>query len=291
MYPYFEKVVGLLKSLSLQVGIASNGTDFKKIENICHLLGKKDWVRLSLDAGIDKTFQKIHHPRIKVTLDEIMAGVRKMRQKNSDIQIGYSFLIIGDDKKVNKVPLAKNIGEIALAARLAKENGFNYLSLKPFINPEGSRETTLSKKNSKEIKTEIKKARELEDDNFKVIESINLLCFYDKNLEKAMRRQPRTCHAQFFRQVVMPAGICSCSLWRGFANTKIIDSNQKITNEYYQKLHQNRKKLIADLNAKEICKKVNCLYAPLNCWIETLVNSPEKIEELKPINDFGDYFL
>lgn len=291
LYPYFEEVVKFLKGLSLQIGIVSNGTNMKKIENICELLDKKDWVRLSLDAGTNSTFQKIHQPRIKITLEEIMAQVKKMRQKNSNVQMGFSFLIIGDNKKVNKVVLANNIKEIVSAAKLAKENGFSYLSLKPFISPEGERSTTISKSNLAEIKQEIKKAKALENKNFKVIESINLRCFYDKGLKKMMQKQPRMCHAQFFRSIVIPAGVFGCSLWRGFQSTKISQSNQKLDKNYYCNLYQNRGKLTKSFNAKKNCEKVSCLYAPLNCWIEDLIKSPAKIKTLKAIADIPDFFL
>lgn len=291
LYPYFEEVVKFLKSLSLQVGIVSNGTDLKKIENICYLLNKKDWVRLSLDAGTNDVFQKIHRPQKKITLDEVMVGVKKMRQKNSNFQMGYSFLIIGDDKIVNSILLTNNVKEISLAATLAKEAGFTYLSLKPFISPEGFRETTISQKNLREIKQEIKKAKKIEDDNLKIIESINLNCFYDEELKTIMQVQPKICHAQFFRSVVIPTGIYSCSMWRGFDWSKIINTNQKITKEYYKQFNQNQKNIISNFNVQEICKEINCLYAPFNCWVEDLINSPEKIKTLKPIDDFNDYFL
>lgn len=291
LYPHFEEVVKFLKGLPLQVGIASNGTNIKKIENICDLLGSKDWVRLSLDAGTDETFLKIHRPRVGTTLNEIMSAVKRMRQKNNKFQMGYSFLLIGDNKKVNGVVLAKNIQEIVPAAKLAKENGFDYLSLKPFISPEGARATTISQKNLQEIKAEIKKAKELEDESFKVVESINLLCFYDKALARAMQKQPQMCHVQFFRSVVIPAGVFGCSLWRGFNSTKIAETNQKTGKAFYQKLNQNRQKLLKSFSARKNCQKVSCLYAPLNCWIEDLIKSPEKIKELKPIADVPDFFL
>lgn len=291
LYPYFEEAVRFLKSLRLQVGVVSNGTKLEKIENISHLLGPKDWVRLSLDAGKDETFQKIHCPRIKIKLEEILAGIKKIRRKNPKLQLGFSFLIIGDKKFVNKIPLADNIKEISLAAELAKEAGFNYISLKPFIDPEGARKTSISPQNLKEIKKEIKKARKFESKNFKVIESINLLCFYDSNLKKIMQNQSKTCHAQFFRGVVIPAGIFSCSLWRGFNSTKIGETNQKIDKNYYGTVYRSRKKILKTFDAQNICREVSCLYAPLNCWIEELINSPEKIKELKPVPDFSDYFL
>lgn len=291
LYPYFEEAVKFLKALSLQVGIVSNGTKLEKIENICRLLGLKDWVRLSLDAGKEETFQKMHQPRVKIKLEEIMAQVKEIRKKNPKLQLGFSFLIIGDKKYVGKALLTNNIEEISLAAKIAKESGFNYLSLKPFIEPEGNRKTSISPKNLGEIKEQVQKAKKLENENFKIIESINLLCFYDKNLEKMMKKQPRTCHAQFFRGVVIPAGIFSCSLWRGFDSTKIGKTNEKIDSNYYESLYYNRKKIIQSFNAQKNCKEVSCLYAPLNCWIDELMNSPEKIKKLKSVDDFGDYFL
>ncbi|MFH1780838.1 MAG: radical SAM protein [Candidatus Nealsonbacteria bacterium] len=291
LYPHFEEVVRFLKDFSLQVGIVSNGTNIKKIENICHLLGKKDWVRLSLDAGINATFQKIHQPRVPVTLESIMTAVKRMRQKNKNFQMGFSFLVIGDHKKVNNVALVKNIQEIMPAAKIAKASGFSYLSLKPFISPEGERSTTISKSNLAEIKQEVKKAKALENENFKVVESINLLCFYDKDLKKMMQKQPRMCHAQFFRSIVIPAGVFGCSLWRGFQSTKISQSNQKLDKNYYYNLYQNRGKLTKQFDAKKNCQSVSCLYAPLNCWIEDLIKSPAKIKKLQSVVDVPDFFF
>ena len=291
LYPYFEEAVRFLKNLSLQIAIVTNGTQNNKIENICQLLDEKDWIRLSLDAGINETFQKLHCPKIKINLEEILQSIKRIRKKNPRVQIGYSFLIIGDDKYVNNLQISNNIKEIVHAAKLAKENGFSYLSVKPFISPGGSHKTQISDKNLQEIKEEIKKAREIEDENFKIIESINLLCFYDNDLKKAMQNQCKICHAQAFRLVVAPAGIFQCSLWRGFDNAKIIDTNQEITDDYYERFHQNRIKMINSFNAKEICKDTNCLYAPFNYSIESYMTHPEKIKELKSIDDFNDYFL
>lgn len=286
LYPYFEEAVRFLKNIGLQVAIVTNGTQNNKIENICELLDEKDWIRLSIDAGLNETFQKLHCPKIEISLEEVLQGIKKIREKNSKVQIGYSFLVIGNDKYVNSVQIPNNIKEIVHAAKLAKENGFTYISAKPFINPEGSRETEIDDKDLQEIKEQIKKAKEMEDENFKVIESINLLCFYDRSLKKIMQNQCKICHAQFFRLVVTPAGIFQCSLWRGFDNAKIIDANQEITDDYYQRFHENRIKMINDFNAKEICKDTNCLYAPFNSWIQGL-----KIEDVEAINDFNDYFL
>lgn len=276
IYPHFGDTVKLLKELSLQVGLATNGTQMEKVAEVSHLFESKDWVRLSLDAGTNETFEKVHRPRTKITLDEILAKTKEIKKKNPKIQLGYSFLIIGEGKEVKGVSLVNNIGEISVAAKKAKENGFNYLSLKPFTDPMGARQTTLTEKDLAEITEEIKAAKKLEDENFKVVESINLLCFYDERLKEEIKKMPQTCHLQFFRQIVIPAGIYNCANWRG-AEESLVKNN--------------RAELIDSFNAKKICQETICLYSPLNNWIEDLIKSPEKIKELKPIDDFGDYFL
>ncbi len=87
---------------------------------------------------------------------------------------------------------------------------------------------------------------------------------YDNNFKKQFQKQPMICHVQFFRSVVMPAGIGNCSMWRGFNNTKIIDTNKKITKAYSGELNQKRIKMINEFNAEKTCGQTLCHHAPLN---------------------------
>lgn len=289
LYPYFEDVVRFIKELGLQLGIVSNGTGINKIEKIIKLLDRRDWVRFSIDAGKNESFQKLHSPLVKTTLEDVLAGAKSLREKNGQVKIGYSFLIIGDNKYVEKTKLLNNIKEISLAAKLARENGFNSISIKPFIDPEGTRATEISKENLKEITEEIKKSRRYETNNFKVIDSVNLRVFYDKELEKSMKNQSKICHVQFFRLVVTPDGIFQCSLWRGFDNAKIIDANKKLDKKYYNELNKRRLEILKKFDARKICSKVKCLYSPFNSWAEKMIKGSGK--SIKPIEDFNDYFL
>ncbi len=291
LHPKFEEMIKFLKKLNLQVGIASNGSRLECIENICHLLEKKDWVRLSLDAATNKTYDQIHHPRLDVSLESILAQVKKMRKKNNKFQMGFSFLIIGDNKKVGKTKLVGNVKEIFLAAKAARDNGFSYFAPKPFISPEGTRKTTISPKNLKEIRNEINRAKKLDNKTFRVVESINLLCFYDKKLGQVMKKQPKTCHAQFFKTVANPGGVFLCSYWRGFENLKAVDVNKKAGAAYLEKLAKNSEKKMQEFNAKKFCKDVHCVYGAFNCWADKMIKSPEQIEKLEAIADFDDYFI
>lgn len=291
LFQRFEDVVRLIKKLGLQFGMASNGTGIKKIKNIAPLLKKKDYIRFSIDAGKNETYQKIHHPRIRFSLEYLLSQVKEIRRDNPDLQMGYSFLIIGDNKKVDGIPLVNNIKEISLAAKLAKDFGFSYLSVKPYIDTDENRRTQFAPKNLKEIKTEIAKAKKLEDKKFKVVESVTLVYLYNKKLGEVLSEKPKICHAQFFRPAVIPHGVYHCSLWRGFDDLKIIDTAKDIDKDYWKKFHKARLRMIDKFDSRKFCKDAQCWYAPMNCWIEELINNPKKLRELKTIEDFDDFFF
>jgi len=289
IYPHFEEVVKFIKKLGLQLGIVSNGTRIDRIKKIVNILGSKDWVRFSIDAGTDESFQKAHNPLVKIKLDDVLSGAKSLRSKNKELQIGYSFLIIGTGKVMNGIKLINNISEISVAAKLAKENGFSYLSVKPYIDPEGTRSTEIDRNDLNKISKEIKEAKKYENEKFKVIESVNLRVFYDDSLKKSMKNQSKICHVQFFRLVVTPDGIFQCSLWRGFDNAKIIDANKAINKEYYKEFNKKRIQILNNFNAKKICSEVKCLYSPFNSWAEKEISGHK--DNIKPKEDFNDYFL
>ena len=91
-YPKFEEVVYFLKNLGLQVAVVSNGSGNRRILKCAHAFTKGDWVRLSLDAGNEDTFQAMHKPKIKITLDEICEWIPKIIEKNphiSDVKMNF----------------------------------------------------------------------------------------------------------------------------------------------------------------------------------------------------------
>ncbi|MFH1181030.1 MAG: radical SAM protein [bacterium] len=292
IYPDFEKVIQLLKEHGLQIGIVTNGLQMQRIENVGDLFREKDWIRLSLDAGTDETFQRLHLPRLKITLEKILDDVSRLKKKNPKLQIGFSFLVI-PGSVCSGIKLADNLGEIFSAAQKAKESGFSYLSLKPFINFDISRQTDFPADRLEELKSQVKKAKEeCDDENFKVMESVNLLALLEaKDLEN--QEKCKTCHYQFFRLAVMPDGVFICPLWRGvkLKEARIQDANREINDEYFSELHKNRVRAIKEFNAQKICAHSFCLPNSSNQMIDELIKNKQVREKLGPIDDFNDYFL
>lgn len=290
LYSHFEEVVIFLKAKKLQVGIASNGSRLPSLVRVVPFLSEHDWVRLSLDAGKNDTFQKIHNPRIRLNLDEILKNVQKLRSVNSKYQLGFSFLALSKDQVGNNKNLINNISEIFLAAKKAKESGFTYFSIKPFISPCPSRFTEIHKIYLEKIKKEIARAKSLEDKTFKIAESFNMLALIN-NLNEKLRKQPKICHAQFFRLVVTPKGIFHCPAWRGFTKAYLIDAKRKVTQMYYKELRNKLHERLENFNATQECSKVSCIYNDFNWFIEGLIRDPDKLANLQTMADYEDYFL
>lgn len=290
LHPDFEEVIAFLKSKKLELSIVSNGSLVARIENIAYLLDARDWIRLSLDAGTDETFQKIHNPKERITLDQILWEVKKLTEKFSDFQLGFSYLILSDDHFVNNKKLVNNVREIPLAVKKAKESGFSYFSIKPFILPLKPRPTEYQKRFIEEIKENLMLAKEFEDEHFKVIESFNLLALLH-NFNEKLRIQTKICHAQFFRLVVAPSGILNCTLWRGFNINRLINVQQEINEQFFKKLQEKLSESIENFDASKECNRVSCIYNDFNWFIEDMINNPEKLQYLKKTDNFYDYFL
>lgn len=291
VHPQFEEIIAFLKSKGLEVGIVSNGTRMDRLVKVAPFLtGSKDWLRLSLDAGTDESFAIIHNSKSKKTLTEIVGEVKAMRARGSNFQMGFSYLALCEDFVGNNRPLRDNLKEIPLAAKLARDHGFSYLSVKPFISPEPSRITDPDSEYVEEVKRQVGLAKEYETEDFKVLESFNLFALF-ANQNERLRNQPKTCHSNFFRVVATPDGIFSCPVWRGFKTFQLTPHDQDFSQDYDEYFNKNRLRHLNELDAKKECAHVTCIYNDLNWFIEDLINNPEKLKTLKTEAEYQDYFL
>jgi MoaA/NifB/PqqE/SkfB family radical SAM enzyme len=289
VHPDFEEAILYIKSKKLQLGIVSNGSKMEKIARIAPLLGRKDWVRLSLDAGTDETFRKIHKPRGNVNYDKILADVKAVRKKYRRFQMGFSFLIIAEEHE-REEGLVANVGEISLAVRKARDHGFTYFSVKPYISTKGQRPTMFSQESLKEIRRQIQIARKYETKTFRIKESLNLTALFDGSNQDLMVH-PKVCHSQAFRLVALPNGIYNCTLWRGFDGCHVIDFSTDCDDNFFRRLQDNLAQSIENFDPTQKCAGTSCIYHELNWFIEDLINHPGKLKRLKSVKDFQDYFL
>lgn len=290
VYRNFEGTVMFLKGLGLELGIVSNGSGNARIEKVAHALRAPDWVRLSLDSAKEETFNKMHLPKRGVTLEGICAGVPKIRAQNPDLSIGFSFIITWKGAKGAKQDeIVPNIDEIVDAARLARDSGFSYISLKPFLErfesgSEGVNEDAMDHydETMDRIREMVQAAKQFEQPGFKVIESTNLTLLENGNAG-SMRNQPRTCHVQVFRQVLTPDGIVNCPANRG-KDPAVIADKSGFTNGFQESLAG----MVAGFDAHRECRETTCLYNSANWAIEDAIAGKRTLE---PLEGAGDHFL
>jgi MoaA/NifB/PqqE/SkfB family radical SAM enzyme len=298
LHPDFEAVVGHIKKRRLQIGIATNGSRLEKIEAIADRLREKDWIRISIDAANEETFKALHHPRTAQTLHQILEKARKVKGKNPSVSLGYSYVIVWEGVDVHGEELCPNIQEVPRAAELAREFSFDYVSFKPCLirMDDSQRETLLrnvdeSKESKivKDIKVQLQKARDLAGDKVKILESSNLKAMLNQETER-IKRQPKRCHMQFYRTVVSPFGIYHCPAFRGVDIAKIAEKDGYLTDKKFKESLKTVAESILGFDAEKECKEVGCFYNETNWWLETFIQSKEKVHGIKKVED-DNFFL
>jgi len=294
----FAEIVDYLKSKTLEVGIVTNGSRLDKVQEVADLLEKGDWVRISIDAAKQETFENLHRPKTDVTLDRILEKAKKLKERNPLVSLGYSFVIVWQGIDITGDRLSPNIDEMAESARLAREYAFDYVSFKPCLIrlEESQRESLLDHVNKetekeivKKIRMNLRKAKEVGGDKIKILESVNLKAMLNEETDR-IKKQPKRCHMQFFRTVVAPSGIFHCPAFRGVENAKIAEKDGYLTAIQLGESLKNTGKSILTFNAEEECKVVGCFYNQTNWWLEEFIQSDRGINEIETVEDH-EFFL
>jgi|GEM_PF-274581 ADP-L-glycero-D-manno-heptose-6-epimerase len=298
LYQKFKDIVRFLKERSIQIAIVSNGSRNEYIYEIANTLTEKDWVRLSLDAGTNDTFVKMHKPRNNVSLEKICSWIPKIRERNPKLSVGFSFIIswkrsMGDGKTTT-IP---NIDEIVTATKLAQESGFSYISFKPLLDRYPHRAEVINPsiivdfdKTMLQIRKEIDIAKTYETENFKIIESTNLKALESGSWEKYWK-QPQTCHIQVIRQILSPNGLFNCPAHRDTKSARIADANIFSDKNNLDKIQNALTSMLDNFDASKECSGVTCIYNQVNWWIDKAINSNINPIEYKNIQSDEDFFF
>ncbi|RMH02270.1 MAG: radical SAM protein [Planctomycetota bacterium] len=291
LHPAFADTVLFLKDLGLQVAVVTNGSRNEVIAAVADRLTAGDWVRLSLDAGSDATFQALHRPRRPLRFEAILASATAVKRRNPAVTLGFSFVITWRGAVGPGAPLVENIGEMATAAAAARAHGFDYISFKPFLERAGDGAEVLDGgaggRAAARIRAGLAAARRHEGGGFRVIASTNLRVLLDGSW-RDYTRQPRECHMQFLRQVLSPLGVFNCPAHRGVTKARIGGPESWADGA----AAAGTAALLDRFDASHECREVTCLYHPVNHFLEELVAGradPEEALAARP--DRADSFL
>ncbi len=299
IYPRFVEIVQYLKELDQQVAIVSNGSRGDRLLEASHFLTTSDWIRLSLDAGTDATFQAMHKPRQPISLDEICDWVPKIKECNPQVQVGYSFIVTWQGATREQVAIIENIDELVIAAERARTFGFDYFSVKPFLMRQEENNAEVMNPDTAEdaldsvilkIRNAINDAKKLETECFRIVESTNLRLLEQKTW-KTYTKQPKQCHMQALRQVLTPQGVFHCPGYRGVPAARIAGPEAYCDKEAVGKTTRDTIDTINQFDASQQCANVTCLYNATNWWLQDLIDHPEKVEQVQATEVTVDFFL
>ena len=305
LYPGFGAFVRFLKGLDLQVAVVTNGSRNDKIAEVADCFTQGDWVRLSLDAGSDETFQAMHHPKGRgIDLDEICRSASTIKEANPAVQLGFSFVITWNgSEREEGATIIENLHEMESASRRAKEAGFDYISFKPFLQRGGEGAEILDPSQAqaerenlvRAIRAGLEASADLSDETFRVVESINLKVFLDGSWEE-YTRQPQVCHMQALRQVVSPLGVYNCPAHRGVGKARISDKDgwtaDMFSEDQPPDAAAGTAAILDRFDASTECREVTCLYHSVNHYLEGVVSAPGPLDDLLPkVEQEMDLFL
>jgi sulfatase maturation enzyme AslB (radical SAM superfamily) len=299
LYPRFADFVAYLKELGLQVAVVSNGSRGRVLLDAVPPLDERDWIRLSLDAGSNELFVKMHRPADPaIDLDAICAWVPRIKRANPRVRVGFSYIITWGGASRDGNEILENVHEIEMAAERARRSGFDYIAFKPVLERQPDGAEVMDPERAKadlqamlvRIRGEIDKARALANDRFEVYESINLRML-ESGSWRSLTRQPRTCHMQALRQVVSPLGLYNCPAHRGVAKARIAGPDAYKDEATAKQTGQNLLHILDQFDASHECREVTCLYNGVNWWIEKLVANPDQSLESEIGEERLDWFL
>jgi wyosine [tRNA(Phe)-imidazoG37] synthetase (radical SAM superfamily) len=287
--PEFEDCVKFLKERNIQVAVVTNGTMMHKIANVAHLFTARDWIRLSIDAGTDKTFQAMHNPVKSITLNQICENVLAIRKNHPKLQLGFSFVVTAGNKEI-----PSNHKEIILAAELAKKYGFSYISFKPYLERSSKGDEILVIGDEEITKLTIQyldEAKKLQTPDFKVVENNRFNVLRGKSDGIDYTKHPNYCHMTYFRKILSPLGLFTCPALRGNKKVYLNLNNAYASKENTEQTKQITAKHVINFNPSKECSENTCQYAPVNWFVEDLIQHPEKLNSLNIPKEDADFFL
>lgn len=291
MHPSIGTVIGQLGVAGVKIGITTNGLYLKKHLDVTAEYAS--WVRVSMDAGTDETFNRLRPSKTGKSL--FKTAIRNMEDfaKHKTGKLGYSFMVFNQGNYGFKgVPIVSgaldkvkhittNVNEIYLAAKLAKEIGCDYFEVKPMydinhfsvMQPESI---------TRIVDEQLRRCRELNSADFSVLEASKLWASLhgESNLEP---KDYHRCIAAESRTLITPSGVYVCPYFRGSEHKNL----GKIQNMTFKDLWhgEQRAAVMKNLDPSRDCT-MHCIRNDSNKLVESWLKGSFPL----PTEDF-DLFI
>lgn len=292
-HPTTIQLIKKLGENGVQIGLTTNGTLMEKYIDV--IAEHVSWTRVSVDAATDIMFKHLRPTKTgKSKFNFVIENMKQLAIKKKGI-LGYSFLLRTKADGLIENPAGSNIGliqhtniyEIYDAAKLAKDIGCDYFELKPSYDD--FHQIVMHSKEDMEIaKKQLEKSKILEDQNFRILESVMLEAALKREKIGNQTKKYNICRSAELRTLVTPSGCYVCPYFRGDHTKKIGDLRFETLSEMWN--GENRKKIMKQLNPSKDCSNLHCIRHETNEEVEKIINlikSKKNVDEkILPKNDY-----
>jgi radical SAM protein with 4Fe4S-binding SPASM domain len=251
-------IIVFTKKAGIDVALVTNGVVFDK-DKAKRTLGYLTWLKVSLNAGLEKSYALIHKTKkedFHIVINNIKEAV-KIRDKNKySCTIGVQFLLI-----------SQNYREVIILGRILSDLGVDYLVIKPYCQHPSSNNRADPKFKYKNLFYLEEELEKYSKNNFQII-------FRRHTMEKQKERKPyeHCLGLPFATHITAKGDVYPCNLFLG--KKEFVFGN--IRKESFKNIWEGRrrKKIMAAIyNKWDIinCRKV-CRLDEINRYLWELKN-------------------
>ncbi len=258
--PLLHKSIGnfvsYTKKNNIDVSVTTNGSLLNRVqyENFLPYLS---WMRISFNAASEKTYMKTHSVQGKMfyqTMENIKNAMEFKRKNKLNVNISMQFLLVEE-----------NAHELIEIAKVGKELGVDYLSIKPYSqHPKSINKLGINYENFEDLKEEI---MSYATDDYKILYRVNAIN------SLMTKKQYEKCYGlDFFSLIDADGNVIPCNLF--YTGTKK-DSFGNIRENSFKDIWdgQKRKEVIDEVN-KNLCTKcrLGCRLDSINNYLHRIIN-------------------
>jgi MoaA/NifB/PqqE/SkfB family radical SAM enzyme len=277
VYPYIEEALQKNIDDGIDISIITNGQSLsgRKAE----LLANAKWVRVSADSSTPEVFTATR--RISENaFYELENNLRNFAKiKNKDCEFGINFVIH-----------EKNAEEVLDSAKYFKNLGLNHIRFSPVFIPKGYKDCPEGSAKYHEpfreiVKKQIEKAKELEDENFKVYD------FYETDFDSSLvckRKYPKCFMMQVTPVIAANSSVYFCHD-KAYSDSGLLGS---IQNRSFKDLwfSPEAKKIFDTFDPIEGCQH-HCTADSRNVSIQEMILDIDNLEKYLPASDKHKNFV
>ena len=192
--PAAPDIINKTKENGIDAAMSTNGVLFTR-EKAKECLKSLSWVRFSIAGATDATYEKIHQckkgdlQKVLKNLEDIVAVKREQKLKTT---LGAQLLLLPENKD-----------EVLTLAKILRDIGFDYFTVKPFSqHPSSKAKLSVDYSEADEIGREV---RQYETEDFKIY-------FRSKSIENLRTEKSyNVCHGIYFMTNITASGnVCPC---------------------------------------------------------------------------------